>query len=150
MNSETLNELLAGAEVSALKRTCDLIMFSLSCADGKILCLHATCFVRMSLPDGVTIACSCDLYERGKNNKKGRFRWDQPMATLFDESIVQEEHRILHQKIKQVRFERNRLELYLENGILIEFVPDSVSSEYDPYKENYRLFAKGGEDFLVV
>lgn len=72
------------------------------------------------------------------------------MATLFDESIVQEEHRILHQKIRQVRFERNRLELYLANGILIEFVPDSVSSEYDPYKENYRLFAKGGEDFLVV
>lgn len=144
MELNDLKQVLLNAHIQWIKRTCNLIMLDLdSTQQNNHVNIHIECLLKI-LKDDAVIASTNDIYYPGRNVKHKKFRWDRPNMSLFDDCIIDNQNLILFQKVVDVMFINKELKMFLENGVIIEFIPDTVKD-----LEAYRIFNKE-KDYLII
>lgn len=142
MEEKNIGALIVEAKIQWIKRTCNLIMFDLLDKNDYSICLHVECFMKI-IKDNKIIACTNDMYTPGENCHKKKFKWDKPGTSLFDETLQANLKEVVNKRINEVKIQNNELYLHLENNVIIEIIPDSVTDS-----EAYILFSKDKTFFL--
>ena len=143
MRQDEIKALLKGATIASVKRTCDLVMFTFRLPDGREIYLHLTCFL-LILYHNMRLACSNDMFVKGDQCRKRRFKWDSPGDSLFDESLAKEESKWKGKRVTLFDMYDGTLRIVLEDNIKIFIIPDSTKE-----KEFYRLFSSE-VDYLIL
>ncbi len=143
MYENDLNILLKDSKIQAIKRTCNLIMVSIIDKQEKLFCLHSECFFRV-YHNKRNLLCSEDMYIKGRKTKR-RFKWDKPSSSLFDDCIFDNSKLIIGINISDIKFFDNELRIFLENGVVVEIIPNTTRDDV----ESYRLFSKD-IDYIVI
>ena len=143
MRQDEIKALLKGATIASVKRTCDLVMFTFRLPDGRDIYLHLTCFL-LILYHNMRLACSNDMFVKGDQCRKRRFKWDSPGDSLFDESLAKEESKWKGKRVTLFDMYDGTLRIVLEDNLRIFVIPDSAKE-----KEFYRLFSSE-VDYLIL
>ena len=143
MRQDEIKALLKDATIASVKRTCDLVMFTFLLPDGREIYLHLTCFL-LILYHNMRLACSNDMFVKGDQCRKRRFKWDSPGDSLFDESLAKEELKWKGKRVISFDMYDGTLRIVLEDNLRIFVIPDSAKE-----KEFYRLFSSE-VDYLIL
>lgn len=143
MRQDEIKALLKGATIASVKRTCDLVMFTFRLPDDREIYLHLTCFL-LILYHNMRLACSNDMFVKGDQCRKRRFKWDSPGDSLFDESLSKGEAKLKGKKVILIDMCDGALKIVLEDDVKLFVIPDSVKE-----KEFYRFFSPE-VDYLIL
>lgn len=152
MDFSFYKELLNGAKIIDINRTCDMVYFDLISANGEKFYLHAQCFIRIYDHENLII-CTQDMLRKSANLKKWqRFNWAKTGKTLFDDTVSENKKRICSSKIIHIEInERKDVTLDLENNVRIELFVQITTSDDPLYSEDYRFLCEDENiDHFVV
>lgn len=90
------------------------------------------------------LACSNDMFVKGDQCRKRRFKWDSPGDSLFDESLSKGEAKLKGKKVILIDMCDGALKIVLEDDVKLFVIPDSVKE-----KEFYRFFSPE-VDYLIL
>ncbi len=140
MDFSFYKELLNGAKIIDINRTCDMVYFDFISEKGEKFYLHAQCFIRIYDHDNLII-CSQDMLRRSVKLKKWqRFNWAKTGKTLFDDTVSENKEKMCSSKIIFAEInEKKDVALNLENNIRLELFTQITTSDDPLYSEDYRF-----------
>jgi len=146
MNLNRYKKLLQRSTLSCLSRTCDVVIFSFDTQCGNEVRLHVLGTFRMVDKEHMLLVAYEDMFLRGKEYKKKKFKYDTVGGTVFDDKVKEHNSKFIDIIARDVEFKGRDLYITLENDVKIEV---TVYSHKDD-TEFYRLFMKNDLDSHYV